>query len=258
MILRRVTEHVKAQNWFAVALDFVIVVLGVFIGIQVSNWNGARQNDRLTDGYLSRLETDLELEGALWEKTRDYFGTARRYARAALDDYQKPAADLNGQFLVRLYQASQVWYVQPNRATFDELQTTGRIVLLKDDRLRTALANHYVRVDAMIFTFRQTSQYRRIARLYMHQAAQKQIRERCGDKWFTDERNFYYVALPESCDIDIPDELLRAEISRLRGNKEIERELRFHLSVLDAQLGTLGNTTDTAAVTLQTIRDARR
>lgn len=40
MILRRITEHVKAQNWFAVAIDFVIV--GVFIGIQVSNWNAAR------------------------------------------------------------------------------------------------------------------------------------------------------------------------------------------------------------------------
>lgn len=32
MLLRRVIEHVKAQNWTAVALDFVIVVVGVFIG----------------------------------------------------------------------------------------------------------------------------------------------------------------------------------------------------------------------------------
>ena len=39
MILARVIEHVKAQNWTAVALDFFIVVMGVFIGIQVSNWN---------------------------------------------------------------------------------------------------------------------------------------------------------------------------------------------------------------------------
>jgi hypothetical protein len=42
MILRRVTEHVKAQNWFAVGVDFVIVVVGVFIGIQVANWNESR------------------------------------------------------------------------------------------------------------------------------------------------------------------------------------------------------------------------
>lgn len=39
MILRSITQHVKDQNWFAIALDFFIVVFGVFIGIQVSNWN---------------------------------------------------------------------------------------------------------------------------------------------------------------------------------------------------------------------------
>lgn len=42
MLLRRIIEHVKAQNWTAIAIDFVIVVVGVFIGIQVSNWNDAR------------------------------------------------------------------------------------------------------------------------------------------------------------------------------------------------------------------------
>ena len=44
MILHRLTEHVRRQDWFAVFLDFVIVVVGVFIGIQVSNWNAARQD----------------------------------------------------------------------------------------------------------------------------------------------------------------------------------------------------------------------
>ena len=29
MLLRRITQHVKDQNWFAVAVDFVIVVIGV-------------------------------------------------------------------------------------------------------------------------------------------------------------------------------------------------------------------------------------
>ncbi len=42
MLLRRVTEHVKTQNWFAVGLDFLIVVVGVYIGIQA----GARMTGR--------------------------------------------------------------------------------------------------------------------------------------------------------------------------------------------------------------------
>lgn len=36
MILRRISEHVRAQNWFAVGLDFLIVVLGVFVATQVA------------------------------------------------------------------------------------------------------------------------------------------------------------------------------------------------------------------------------
>ncbi|MFT4790393.1 MAG: hypothetical protein ACI95X_003240, partial [Paraglaciecola sp.] len=31
MLLRRIITHVKDQNWFAVVLDFVIVVLGILI-----------------------------------------------------------------------------------------------------------------------------------------------------------------------------------------------------------------------------------
>ena len=42
MILRSLTRHVREQNWFAVFLDFLIVVVGVFIGIQVANWNAER------------------------------------------------------------------------------------------------------------------------------------------------------------------------------------------------------------------------
>jgi hypothetical protein len=30
MLLSRVVEHVKAQNWTAIVIDFVIVVIGVF------------------------------------------------------------------------------------------------------------------------------------------------------------------------------------------------------------------------------------
>ncbi|MFC2954067.1 hypothetical protein ACFOOP_19175 [Marinicaulis aureus] len=60
MILRRITEHVKTQNWTAVALDFVIVVMGVFIGIQVSNWNAARIADAQAGDLLQRMIAEAE------------------------------------------------------------------------------------------------------------------------------------------------------------------------------------------------------
>jgi hypothetical protein len=39
MILRRVVEHLKQQHWTAAFLDFAIVVVGVFVGLQAQDWN---------------------------------------------------------------------------------------------------------------------------------------------------------------------------------------------------------------------------
>ena len=36
MLLRSITKHVQDQNWFAIGIDFFIVVVGVFIGMQVA------------------------------------------------------------------------------------------------------------------------------------------------------------------------------------------------------------------------------
>jgi hypothetical protein len=41
MILRRIIAHFRKQEWTAIALDFLIVVVGVFVGLQVNNWNQA-------------------------------------------------------------------------------------------------------------------------------------------------------------------------------------------------------------------------
>ena len=52
MLFRRVRKHVKAHDWFAVGVDFVIVVIGVYIGIQVSNWNDAARTLSLEGSYV--------------------------------------------------------------------------------------------------------------------------------------------------------------------------------------------------------------
>ncbi len=257
MILRRFVTAFRRQDWFTVFVETMIVVFGVFIGLQVNNLNEARQNNDLAESYIDRLYSDIELERAMWGKAIDYFGTAREYGAAAMAGYSKPAEELDEQWLIALYQASQVWFAAPNRSTFDELQSTGRIVNIRDEDLRTSISNHYQRVTQTGITLVQSSQYRRVARLHIHEDVQAVVRARCGDKWVTDERNFYYVALPQTCDIDLPEDFARAEIGRMLANEEVRRELRFHLSVLDAQIGVMTNATETATATLTKLDLAR-
>ncbi|GAB5500960.1 MAG: hypothetical protein PsegKO_32710 [Pseudohongiellaceae bacterium] len=62
MLLRRITQHVSEQNWFAVVIDFAIVVIGVFIGIQVANWNDTRADRSLRSQYLAQLKEDVQAD----------------------------------------------------------------------------------------------------------------------------------------------------------------------------------------------------
>jgi hypothetical protein len=60
MILRRLSEAFRKQDWFTVAVETLIVVFGVFIGLQVNNWNAARVTRGDAADLLSRLRVEAE------------------------------------------------------------------------------------------------------------------------------------------------------------------------------------------------------
>jgi len=60
VLLRRVTKHIKAQDWFAVFVDFLIVVVGVFVGLQVQDWNDSRKERREELVLLDRLSEETQ------------------------------------------------------------------------------------------------------------------------------------------------------------------------------------------------------
>ncbi len=60
MILRRFAEALKQQNWAAIAIEFVLLVLGVFLGIQVANWNDARADRVAYEAALGRLSAEID------------------------------------------------------------------------------------------------------------------------------------------------------------------------------------------------------
>lgn len=59
MILRRIAAHLRKQEWTAIAIDFVIVVLGVFVATQVTDWNNARLERAEYQRAVERLRTEI-------------------------------------------------------------------------------------------------------------------------------------------------------------------------------------------------------
>ena len=128
MLLRRITQHVKDQNWFAVGLDFVIVVVGVFIGLQVANWNEAQNNKAGLAASLERLDKEVS-------RNIDLIETVLVYYREGKDDLSQGRAALDacdgspeGQAALERLLFDFVEDVQPNFVTvaLDQLATEAR------------------------------------------------------------------------------------------------------------------------------------
>jgi hypothetical protein len=87
MILRRVADQVREHDWFVVAIEFVIVVLGVFLGLQASNWNEARLDRAIAAGHLAEIAEDLQAHLDFHDRL---YGSA--VARISAADYLLRAA----------------------------------------------------------------------------------------------------------------------------------------------------------------------
>ncbi len=55
----RLSAHVRNHDWFAVAIDFVIVVLGVYVAVWVSGQQAARDREQRTRKVVAALQEDL-------------------------------------------------------------------------------------------------------------------------------------------------------------------------------------------------------
>jgi hypothetical protein len=142
MLLRRVTEHVRAQNWFAIGIDFTIVVVGVYIGIQVSNWNDTVRRQSLEESYLERLADEMRANIDLFEEDAEF----ALESRAALADFLRAlnnpsTSDADLVSHAKSYISKGVVFAsfRTSHATFDELKSTGNLDIIGNQFLRNDL-----------------------------------------------------------------------------------------------------------------------
>jgi hypothetical protein len=127
MLLRRVIKHVKSQDWFAVCLDFVIVVIGVFLGIQIGNWNEERVFENRETALLVELKAEI-LEGM--DTTGERLEYLRQVSNAgavsiAFLDSGQPCSDDCWDRIIDFFHASQYISVELDRTVFNEMQRAG-------------------------------------------------------------------------------------------------------------------------------------
>ena len=140
MILRRVTEHVKAQNWLAVGLDFLIVVVGVFIGLQVQQWADSQRQGRMERLYTEKLQAEvlslMATRAPLVEDRNRFNGALATATQALYDEEPRALDDFECRSIAYSYVISNP---TDDLAALIELQSTGQLSVFSNPRVSEAL-----------------------------------------------------------------------------------------------------------------------
>lgn len=59
MILRRISEALRKQDWLTISVELAVVVVGIFLGLQVDEWNRNRVDAENEQAFLARLAVDV-------------------------------------------------------------------------------------------------------------------------------------------------------------------------------------------------------
>ena len=240
MLLRSVTKHVKDQNWFAVFLDLMIVVIGVFIGIQVSNWNADRAGEKKAQVLIQRLYGDLSNDHEVVTALLEYHAVVKNYAITAIDGFNGKKTVNDEQFVIGAYQASQISGPWGYRSTYNELLSTGQFDLIKSDELKGLILGYYSDDWSQQSLLTTTATYREYIRGIIPFLIQDTIRSECGDVPVRVAQTFGNV-LPDSCDLQLPDELFSETAAYLRSQPVMLINLQYQIAVYESQAYTLAN-----------------
>lgn len=162
MLLRRVIVHVRAQDWTAVAIDFAIVVLGILLAMQITEWNQARHDRVRERAYLGRIAADLEQSFQDIEDSIELAQEREALGRLLVDsvDDEAPVRADPGRYFSALAKSGYTYSPAIRSHAFDELRSSGELGLVADKALLVAITEFYtdVREVAQWSYIRETKQ----------------------------------------------------------------------------------------------------
>ena len=163
MLLRRIAVALRRQDWLAVFIEFILVIAGILIALEINNWNEDQKTLREEKQILQRLEKDLLTDQATISETQEFY-------RSHLENLTKQS-----EFLYQSEQSKQdikdfryggahIQEINPRTTTYDEIVNSGRLYKFSDQMLVDKIIDYYRLIEYQTYQNRQTrNEYRNIA-----------------------------------------------------------------------------------------------
>lgn len=239
--LRRSLEKMRRHDWSGVIVDLIVVVLGVFIGLQAANWNEDRIAAQRGAQLTQRLLADLRIKAWNTEMQIGYHTQVQANAMRAVNALAGRADLSDEELLVATYRATQYNDNTHQRATYDELISTGEVDLIADTGLRTLAMQIYTLPVYEQFTQDgRGSQVRQWFRKTIPLHVQTALARDCGDHIIkTGDFAGIATAIDYPCRLDLPSDEIVASARLLRGDTEVLGLLQLRATDIGTNISNL-------------------
>jgi len=145
MILNNISRAIREQNYYAVALEFIIVIAGIVVGFQINAWAVDQRLRVEEQAFADRLYADIE---------------TLQLERAVIAGRNESNRALNASVLEKLSEASSETEFEPEECAFiivsnlinydpadlptlEELTSSGDRQFLRDPELNAAISTYF-------------------------------------------------------------------------------------------------------------------
>ena len=229
MIFKRAVAKLRGQDWAAISIELIIVILGVFIGIQFSNWNATRLQKLETQRMLSQLGPQFDFLQSFFNAARPYYRTTRAYTEVAIRGWHNDPSVSDRDFVIAAYQASQIFVMGFNSSSLSSTLGVDRLKDIDDPQLRSDLSYLMFQDYSQVDLGAVDTPYRRNVRRIIPLAVQDEIRAKCDDKFPSSP---LIAVLPARCDIDLSPAEATEAARLLRAHPELMQDLQWHTDAI--------------------------
>jgi len=159
----------KTSKYLKYAIgEIILVVIGILIALQINNWNNERQTKIETEAKrqsnLREIYHDLQKDVIVLDTIINQLERqkeASKYILEILESDDKHVSD-SLEFVQNQFIAANTVAVDRTKNTWDNLNSSGQLLALKEQELNTKLFEYYSFYDSRIKNFNELPRQKRL------------------------------------------------------------------------------------------------
>ena len=145
-IRQSLMEQKKVRSYIFYALgEIALVMIGILLALQVNNWNEERKEIKQEKHFLERLKADLHKDIENISNSLKANDDRKKRAQFLIDSFDSIELIINRPtyFIESIEYAGYTNNPTLNDHTFEEIKSSGKLSIIRNDELRVAVMTYY-------------------------------------------------------------------------------------------------------------------